>query len=99
MPSLEQSFSKLRSRLKEGAGLRETGDDPVYYLIFDPENMLTVKRSLRKWRSRLQQDGWSVHTFSIADAIHEPCKTIRFATSGFKKIRETRTTSTISTTP
>jgi len=70
MPSLEQSFSKLRSRLKEGAGLRETGDDPVYYLIFGPEKMLKVKRSIRKWRSRLEQDGWSVHTFSIVDAIH-----------------------------
>jgi len=71
MPSLETSFSTLRSRLKEGAGLRETGDDPVYYLIFAPEKMLEVKRSIRKWRSRLNQDGWSVHTFSIADAIHE----------------------------
>jgi hypothetical protein len=71
MPSLETSFSTLRSRLKEGAGLRETGDDPVYYLIFAPEKMLNVKRSIRKWRSRLKQDGWSVHTFSIADAVHD----------------------------
>jgi hypothetical protein len=71
MPSLDKSFSKLRSRLKEGAELRETGDDPVYYLIFDPSKMLEAKRSLRKWRSRLGQDGWSVHTFSIAEAIHE----------------------------
>jgi hypothetical protein len=71
MPSLETSFSTLRSRLKEGAGLRETGDDPVYYLIFAPEKMLKVKRSIRKWRSRLKQDGWSVHTFSIADAVHD----------------------------
>ena len=71
MPSLETSFSTLRSRLKEGAGLRETGDDPVYYLIFAPEKMLNVKRSIRKWRSRLKQDGWSVHTFSMADAVHD----------------------------
>ena len=70
MPSLEQNFSTLRNRLQEGGGLRETGDDPVYYLIFDPSKMLEVKRSLRKWRSRLKHDGWSVHTFSIADAIH-----------------------------
>jgi len=70
MPSLEQSFSKLRSRLKEGAGLRETGDDPVYYLIFSPEKMLEVKRSLRKWRSRLEQDGWSIHTLSVAETIY-----------------------------
>lgn len=71
MPSLEDSFSTLRNRLKEGPGRRETGDDPVYYLIFDPEKMLEVKRSLRKWRSRLSQDGWNVHTFSIAGAIRE----------------------------
>ena len=71
MPSLENSFSTLRNRLKEGAGLRETGDDPVYYLIFDPEKMLEVKRSLRKWQSRLNQDGWNVHAFSIAEAIHD----------------------------
>jgi hypothetical protein len=70
MPSLEKSFRTLRNRLQEGAGLRETGDDPVYYLIFSPEKMLKVKRSLRKWRSRLGQDGWDVHILSVAEAIH-----------------------------
>jgi phytoene dehydrogenase-like protein len=70
MPSLDDTFSKLRNRLKEGTGLRETGDDPVYYLIFDPEKMLDVKRSLKKWRSRLELDGWGVYTLSMADAVH-----------------------------
>jgi len=78
MPSIERSFSRLRSRLKEGAGLRETGDDPVYYLIFAPEKMLKVKRSLRKWCSRLEQDGWTVHTWSIADVIHDVLQTHTF---------------------
>jgi CHAD domain-containing protein len=71
MPSLDETFSTLRNRLKEGAGLRETGDDPVYYLIFEPERMLEVKRSLKKWRSRLELDGWNVHTLSMAKAVRD----------------------------
>jgi hypothetical protein len=71
MPLPDDTFSKLRNRLKEGAGLRETGDDPVYYLIFEPEKMLEVKRSLKKWRSRLELDGWDVHTLSMVDAVHD----------------------------
>jgi hypothetical protein len=70
MPSLDDTFSKLRSRLNEGAALRETGDDPVYYLIFDPGKMLDVKRSLKKWRSRLELDGWRVDTLSMVDVVH-----------------------------
>jgi hypothetical protein len=51
--------------------LRDTGDDPVYYLIFEPSDMLEVKRRHKQWQVKLEHDGWIVHTFSIAEAIHE----------------------------
>lgn len=74
MPSLDDTFSKLRNRLKEGTGLRDTGDDPVYYLIFEPAKMLRVKRNLRKWSSQFSIDGWNVHTLSMADVVHDALK-------------------------
>ena len=69
MPSLDNCFEELRRRLKEGEGLRNTGSDPVYYLIFRPDQMLDVKRVLKQWIARLKLDEWNVHSFSMADAV------------------------------
>ncbi len=74
MPLLQQNFDELRQRLKHGRGLNHASDDPVYYLIFRPEEMLTVKRSMKQWVAKLNLEGWKVHTFSMADAIHEIIK-------------------------
>ena len=71
MPSLDASFDELRRRLKQGRGLSHSGDDPVYYLVFRPEDMLEVKRRLKVWTSKLKHENWDVHVFSIAEAIHE----------------------------
>jgi hypothetical protein len=41
MPSrVEESFDELWQRLRAGRGLTNTGDDPVFYLVFRPEEML-----------------------------------------------------------
>lgn len=36
MPSLDDSFKELQLRLRDGSSLRNTGGDPVYYLVFPP---------------------------------------------------------------
>ena len=71
MASLQASFDELRTRIHTGRTLSNTGDDPVFYLVFKPEEMLEAKRRLKQWIAKLKIDGWAVHTFSMADAVHE----------------------------
>lgn len=71
MPSLQQNFDELRTYLRQGQRLNQTSDDPIYYLIFRPEEMLEVKRRLKSWQAKLRLDNYQVHTFSMAAAIHE----------------------------
>jgi hypothetical protein len=71
MESLQQNFKELKRRLKSGRGMDHAGDDPVFYLVFHPGEMLTVKRLTRQWVAQLELDGWKVHLFSMKDAVHQ----------------------------
>jgi len=71
MSSLQHSFDELRQRLNQGSGLNLATDDPVFYLVFRPEEMLEVKHKSRQWTAKLKLEGWNVHSFSMAIAIHE----------------------------
>ena len=71
MASLSDNFDQLWQRLRYGRGLSHTGDDPVYYLVFHPSEMLEVKRSLRQWAAMLRKQDWTMETFSMAEAIKE----------------------------
>lgn len=74
MPYLDQNFSELRLLLKQGRGLSNAGHDPVFYLVFRPEEMLEVKRRAKSWIAKLKIDGWSVHIFSMVEAVHDLLK-------------------------
>jgi len=71
MPSLQENFDELRQRLRHGQGLNSASDDPVFYLVFRPEEMLEVKRLLHSWQAKLRLEGWNVQLFSMADAVHK----------------------------
>jgi len=71
MPSLDDNFQELILRLDQGRRLDNTGDDPVFYLVFDPGQMLDVKRKLRSWVVKLEHRGWKPELFSMADVVHE----------------------------
>jgi len=71
MSSLDQSFDELRFQLKQGRGLSHAGMDPVFYLVFRPEEMLEVKRLTKVWKAKLKKDGWDVHEFSMTEAVHD----------------------------
>jgi hypothetical protein len=71
MASLSDNFDQLWQRLRYGRGLSHTGDDPVYYLVFHPSEMLEVKRRLRQWAAVLKKQDWTMETFSMADAIKD----------------------------
>src|SRR5215212_6338493 len=69
MPSLKDTFDELITRVRQGRELGHASFEPVYYLIFSPRAILDVKRALPAWTARLQNDGWEVQRFSIAEHI------------------------------
>jgi hypothetical protein len=71
MRSLTEKFNDLRSVLRQGLGsVRPTGFDPVYYLIFPPEEMLAVKQRMPEWEAQLKIDGFEVYQLSMIDVIN-----------------------------
>jgi hypothetical protein len=69
MPSLKDNFEELMARIAYGRELTHASFEPIYYLIFPPSQILEVKRTLPAWQARLRNDGWNVHTFSIAQEV------------------------------
>ena len=69
MSSLKADFDELRERIRYGRELGHASFEPIYYLVFPPEQILEVKRQTPAWMAKLHQEGWNVHTFSIAEQI------------------------------
>jgi len=67
--SLKNNFNELLSRIAHGRDFTGASFEPVYYLVFNPKEILDVKRSMPAWTARLKNDGWNVHVFSIAENI------------------------------
>ena len=70
MLSLKDKFSELCLRLEQGRRLESTGSDPIYYLVFPVNEILTVKRWTLTWKAKLENQGWNVITFSMAEAVN-----------------------------
>jgi len=71
VPSLQADFAELLERIQSGREFGHASFEPIYYLIFPPSQILTVKRQMPAWTSRLKNEGWDVHQFSITEAILE----------------------------
>ena len=71
MSSLDNDFNELVERIRHGREFGHASFEPIFYLVFHPEQILDVKRRQFAWEKRLSNDGWDVHTFSIAEAISE----------------------------
>ncbi len=69
MSSLRADFDELRERIKHGRELGHASFEPIFYLVFPPEQILEVKRQTPAWLSKLGQDQWDVHVFSIAEHL------------------------------
>lgn len=69
MSSLKADFDELRERIRHGRELGHAGFEPIYYLVFPPEQILEVKRQTPAWVARLHQEGWEVRVLSIAEEI------------------------------
>lgn len=69
MSSLKADFDELRERIRHGRELGHASFEPIYYLVFSPSQILEVKRQMPAWQAKLDQDGWDVHVFSIAEHL------------------------------
>ena len=69
MSSLKADFDELRERIRHGRELGHASFEPIYYLVFPPQQILEVKRQTPAWVAKLHQEGWDVHTFSVAEHI------------------------------
>lgn len=69
MSSLRADFDELRERIRHGRELGHASFEPIYYLVFSPEQILEVKRQTPAWVAKLHQEGWDVHTFSISENL------------------------------
>jgi len=69
MSSLKSKFDELRRRVRDGRELGYASFEPIYYLVFDPHEIITVKRETPAWIASLRKDGWDVQTFSMAEQI------------------------------
>ncbi len=71
MRSLKDDFNELVERIRHGRELGHASFEPVYYLVFHPNQILAVRREIPAWTARLRNDGWDVSHFSMADAVAE----------------------------
>ena len=69
MSSIKADFDELRERIRQGRELGHASFEPIYYLVFPPEQILEVKRQTPAWLAKLHQEGWDVHTFSMSENI------------------------------
>ena len=74
MSSLKSDFDELRERIRHGRELSHASFEPIYYLVFALSQILEAKRQTPAWESKLRQDGWEVHTFSVAEQIWDLLK-------------------------
>lgn len=69
MATLNDNFKEVIRRVTDGRQFAHHGFDPVYYLVFPPQQMLEVKRQLPAWEAGLKHAGWEVRTFSMAEVL------------------------------
>lgn len=74
MSSLKADFDELRERIRYGRELSHASFEPIYYLIFSPKQILEVKRQTPAWISKLHQEGWEVHKFSVFEHVWDLLK-------------------------
>ena len=57
MSSLKADFDELRERIRYGRELGHASFEPIYYLVFPPDQILEVKRQTPAWISKLHRKG------------------------------------------
>ncbi len=74
MPYLDRDFDELIQAIKNKKRVNYTGVDPVFYLIYPPKHIITIKKKIFQWKAKLTNEGFAPVVFSIADCISEIVK-------------------------
>jgi hypothetical protein len=69
MPSLDETFRQLMSKLRDPEALNPAKSDPFFYFVHDPAETLIVKQKLGVWSAQLRNDGWTIERVSLAKLI------------------------------
>lgn len=67
---LEADFEKLCQQLGDPDSLNPAQSDPIFYFVYSPSQMLTVRKLLPGWIARLKnEDGLEVETLSLSEVM------------------------------
>jgi hypothetical protein len=71
MQSLTEKLTELRQHLKAGVGsMKQTGFDPVYYVVFPASQIIDAKQMLPEILAKLTLDGYQPVVFSLTTALN-----------------------------
>jgi hypothetical protein len=69
---LEADFEKLRQRLGDPDALNPAHSDPIFYFVYPPSQILTVRKLLPGWMARLRnENGLEVEILSLSEIMWE----------------------------
>ena len=71
MASLEMNFDTLIARMKQGRNFDDSNFEPVYYLVYRPEEVLQAKRLLPLLLTKLNHEKWKPEVLSMSAVIGE----------------------------
>jgi len=69
---LEADFEKLRQRLGDPDALNPAHSDPIFYFVYPPSQILTMRKLLPGWIARLRnENGLEVEILSLSEIMWE----------------------------
>ena len=74
MASLEANFDTLIAKMKQGRNFYDSNFEPVYYLVYRPDEVLQAKRQLPLLLTKLNHENWKPHVLSMSATIGELLK-------------------------
>lgn len=66
---LKVDFDELRERIRAGRELNYASFEPIFYLVFEPERIIEMKRQTPALTAALKKDGWQVNVMSMSEEI------------------------------
>lgn len=66
---LDSTFDELIRTIGEPNGLNPAKGDPVFYFVYEPDQMLTVKKRYTRWTAKLEGSGHRVKRVSVSDIM------------------------------
>lgn len=69
MDQLEQSFADLRRALMHRSLLVDQGEDPVFFLVYKPDESIRLYQRIGDLDKALRHDGWHPRQFDLGDRL------------------------------